>query len=52
MTAPNEQDQPGNGLTGFLASLANIFSSAPRPDPDRRWGSGFRRGGEVVGSGY
>ena len=48
---PDEQDQP-NGLTGFFASLANIFSSAPRQDPNRRWGSNFRRGGEVVGSGY
>ncbi|NIJ42456.1 penicillin-binding protein 1A [Parvibaculum indicum] len=44
--------EPEDRLTGFFAGLADIFSRTPRQDPNRRWGSGFRRGGEMVGSGY
>ncbi|MAB13337.1 PBP1A family penicillin-binding protein [Parvibaculum sp.] len=51
---PDEQrrQQPEDVLTGFFAGLANIFSNTPRQDPNRRWGNNFRRGGEMVGSGY
>ena len=48
----DRQDDRPDVLTGFFAGLANIFSSAPRQDPSRPWGSNFRRGGEIVGSGY